>query len=223
MKIEKIELLTNKLKDQADFYANTLRLPVETFDDKIVVKTGKSEIVFKKSDTPAYYHFAFNIPSLQIQDAIDWLEAPLNSGDSRVEILTNRGKKIVNFKAWGAEAVYFYDAAGNILEFIARKPANIENDAEFSEKSIKYISEIGVAVSNVKYHFDHLNVRHDVPFYSGNTHDFCAAGDAEGLFILVLANSKYWLPTKRNAKRFPLTVHFRTTGRLKEYKYEGES
>lgn len=216
MQIDKIVLLTNKLEEQRDFYRKILKLPVEEFENKIIVTTGKSKVVFEKSSTPAYYHFAFNIPSNQIQDAVEWLEP-------KIETLTNRGKKIVNFKAWEAAAVYFHDPAGNIVEFIARKPAKIADDKEFNENSIKYISEIGVAVRNVKYHFDHLNLRHNVPFYSGNTHDFCAAGDAEGLFILVLADSKYWMPTELNAKRFPLTAYFKTTGGLKEYKYEGES
>lgn len=216
MKIEKIVLLTDKLEEQRDFYRDVLELPVEESTNKITVKTGKSEVVFEKSTTPAYYHFAFNIPSNQIHQALEWIE-------ERTEILTNRGKKIVNFKSWEAEAVYFHDSAGNVVELIARKPAKIPNDKYFNSKSIKYISEIGVAVRNVKYHFDHLNMRHNVPFYSGNTHDFCAAGDAEGLFILVLADSKTWIPTELNAKQFPLTAYFKTTGGLKEYKYEGES
>lgn len=216
MNIEKIVLLTDKLEKQRDFYGNILELPVETFENHIIVKTGKSEVVFKRSNTPAYYHFAFNIPSNQINEALEWVE-------ERAEILSNRGKKIVDFKAWEAQAVYFHDPAGNVVELIARQPAKIESDQVFTADSLKYISEIGVAVRNVKYHFDHLNLRHNVPFYSGNTRDFCAAGDAEGLFILVLANSKYWLPTELKAKQFPLTAYFKTTGGLKEYKYEGES
>ena len=51
---------------------------------------------------------------------------------------------IAQFENWNANAVYFYDNNGNILEFIARHDLQNNQFTPFNSESILNISEIGI-------------------------------------------------------------------------------
>ena len=88
------------------------------------------------------YHFAFNIPANQPEEAIIWAY-------NRIELIRNPETHLItNFDNWRAQAVYFYDNNGNLVEFIGRTDLNNNSDAEFSSKSILNISEIGIVTDH---------------------------------------------------------------------------
>ena len=115
MLIKKLQLLTDNLEETGKFYGQILDLPVlHKSDCFITFLTGESELSFHLStgERPKY-HFAFNIPCNQIEQALAWMEG-------KATLLPIEGKgPIVDFSNWNAKAFYFLDNNENILEFIA--------------------------------------------------------------------------------------------------------
>ncbi|MCB0651724.1 MAG: hypothetical protein KDC85_10650 [Saprospiraceae bacterium] len=189
MKIRKLTLFTSRLNEQINFYRDTLELKMLTSGkDFAEFRVGSSVLRFegKRGATP--YHFAFNIPSYQENDAWQWLK-------NRLEIIPFDTQEIIPFENWNANAIYFYDAEKNIVEFIARRNLGYEDSIPFSSESIVEISEIGVPLTDIIPVHEHLTAELSLPVYSGSTERFCAMGDERGLFILINTHKKReWFP-----------------------------
>src|SRR6185369_320094 len=137
----------------------------------------------------------------QIEEAAAWIAA-------KAKLATSNGLTI--FKSgtgWNANMVYFYDAAGNILEFIARHNQANASDEPFSEQSIISISEIGLAVVDVEQTVKWLCDTLGVTVYDGaGSNSFSAVGDESGLFIVV-KQGRVWYPETGIAARLnPVSV-----------------
>lgn len=193
MRIKFLQIFTQNLQEQRDFYENQLGLPLKNaFEDNFQVQIGFSvlKIQLKKDATP--YHIAFHIPAYQEEKALQWLK-------QRVSILKNEADEIVDFPAWKAKSIYFYDADKNVVEFISRRHCFLENSEKFSAKNIVGIAEIGVATNNVKKNYDFLNQKIGLEKFTGDYERFCATGDDEGLFIVINKNEKGWFPSNDKA------------------------
>jgi catechol-2,3-dioxygenase len=202
MKIKELKIYSNHLKEQKEFYVSLFGL--ELANDSaflFTVKVGDSLLSFIKSEDNPYYHYAINIPSNQILESSEWLR-------ERVNILPYEDKEIVNFPAWNANSIYFYDADKNIVEFIARRNININSNNSFSSNSLLHISEIGLPTNDVPKAFNKLNKHYALEKYDCDLRKFCAVGDEYGLFIVVNYNSKKWLPFQDEALPFPFEIHF---------------
>src|SRR5687768_1312330 len=116
MKINKLILLTSRLEEQTEFYKNVLGFKVvEQTPDHTSFKIGTSILSFYFRETATPYHFAFNIPANQINEALTWLK-------TKVEVLRDdENNEVQDFIEWNAKAIYFYDMDNNIVELIARK------------------------------------------------------------------------------------------------------
>jgi catechol-2,3-dioxygenase len=147
------------------------------------------------------YHFAFNIPTNQITEAKNWLER------KGIKLLNFDNQDIIPFPNWNAQAMYFLDTTGNIVEFIARQDLPPSSPAQFSAHSILSISEIGLPVPEIKPVFEQINQNFSLPMYSkiSNLTSFCAAGSSEGLLIIVPLN-RAWFPTQTINGVFPLEI-----------------
>jgi len=202
MKIKELKLYSNHLTEQKEFYTSLFGLElVNDSATSFTVKVGDSLLSFIKSDDNPYYHFAINIPSNQIIESAKWLS-------ERADILPYMDKDIVDFPAWNAKSIYFYDADKNIVEFIARRNLDIKSNDSFSGKSLLQLSEIGIPTSNVPVLFNKLNKDYALENYDCDLRRFCAVGDEYGLFIVVNYNLKKWLPTQDEALPFPFEIHF---------------
>ena len=208
MKIQELHLFTSvPLAIQKDFYAKVLGFECFTESEQAIsFQAGQSTLHFRWSEDVSYYHFAFNIPFTQMKAALAWVKA-------RVAILADGTQEIIDFPAWKANAIYFKDPAGNILEFIGRKDIPSHTNDSFSIQSILNISEIGLPSNDVLAYRKQLEERISVPHYSGDSPRFMAMGDPEGLFILVNQNEKLWYPTETPAKAFPLEVIIHNQGK----------
>jgi catechol 2,3-dioxygenase-like lactoylglutathione lyase family enzyme len=212
MHLHHLRLFTDKLQELNHFYAETLGFPITSAAaGTITFRAGSSLFNFSRCGAPSYYHFAFNIPSFQIREALEWL-------GRRVEVLRDGDRQIIDFSNWNAEAVYFADPAGNIVEFIARRDRQLRAGGPFSIDNMEGISEIGLPVADVRSTFDKLHRQTGLSKYWGDYTHFCAAGDPRGLFIIVDEASKTWYPTDKPARSFPLWVSFSEAG----MKYELE-
>ena len=209
MNITYLELSAKDLKVQRDFYADILGLTVTLDSSTLEVKAGKTDLVFTQAPTEfnGAYHFAFNIPENQFAAAKKWTS-------SRVPLLRDEsGQDEFESKSWNSDSVYFTDAAGNILEFIARHNLKDAADQEFDSRQILNVSEIGLPSENVIGFANELCARLDVSvFLQEANENFTPVGDDHGLFILP-AKDRLWKPDSGvPAKLLPVKVKGEANG-----------
>ncbi|MCB9250363.1 MAG: VOC family protein [Ignavibacteriales bacterium] len=202
MIINKLKLFTRNLNEQKEFYKFILELELlEETTDSFSVKVGESILTFVQGDDNPFYHFAFNIPSFQIHESYEWIK-------QKIDTLTYEGKDIIRFDSWNAEALYFYDADKNLVEFIARKNLNLVSQEKFSKENILYISEIGIPTLDISKVFNTLNNESGLEIYDGDFESFCAIGNETGLFIVMNYLVKKWMPTMEEGKPSPFEIVF---------------
>lgn len=201
MTITHLVLYTNHLQQQVQFYSQVLQLAAVSISDTAATyRTPGTTLTWHTGQAGAPYHFAFNIPANKATEAIAWLK-------QRVTLIPFEGKELVDFPNWNAESVYFYDADGNILEFIARKNLGNAVNEPFGPGQILNVSEVGLAVENIETTYNQLNQLSPLPVYWGNFNVFCAAGCEDGLFIIVDRHQKQWFPTLHAAHSANLNVY----------------
>ncbi|WP_291285468.1 VOC family protein [Flavobacterium sp.] len=193
MKLQHLQIQTNDIHQTAAFYQDVLHLPILKKDsNSISIQAGESVLKFiENPQFDSIYHFAFNIPKNKLQEAIQWATNQLDL------IVIEDANVIANFESWNANAVYFYDNNGNILEFIARYDLDNAQTESFSSKSILNISEIGIVNEHPLDLANQLGIQHDLELFSKNDNNelFAAVGNDEGLLIIVRPG-RNWYPTQ---------------------------
>lgn len=188
MKIEKLEIATADIEKQLHFYRDLLSLEIrDQKEGSFETVMGFSILRFREDKNFTPYHIALHIPDNQEGKALAWLK-------SRVSILKSNQDEIVDFSAWDAKSVYFYDEDKNIMEFIARRDFNKPSSEVFTENSLLGIAEIGMATNNIEEKFNFLHRQCALEVFDGNFEKFCAIGDHQGLFITIDKNLKDWFP-----------------------------
>ncbi len=203
MKIQTLSLLTADINATADFYQDTLGLSLIAQDNNSVsFKAGYSVLKFiSTKDEQPTYHFAFNIPCNQIEQALKWAKEKMTI------IPETENNIIADFKNWNAKAFYFYDNNRNIVEFIARFDLNNESDQSFSGASLVSISEAGIPVTNVEQACEELKNKYGLDYFAKQPplKGFAAVGNDEGLLIVVDIN-RNWYPTHQPSAAFYISV-----------------
>lgn len=210
MRITRLELLSADLQVQRDYYADVLELPVNLMPSVLEVEAGATDLVFKQawSDFEGAYHFAFNIPENQFHAAKEWIS-------SRVPLLRdNDGQEEFASKSWNSDSVYFLDAAGNVLEFIARHNLKYAVDGDFGSEQILNVSEIGLPSEGVVEFANQLCTKLGLSvFMQEPNENFTPVGDDHGLFILP-AKDRIWKPDSGvPARLLPVKVNGEANGR----------
>ncbi len=201
MKILELKLPTAKLDELKTFYTGKLGFELlNESANSFTIKTGNSKLTFisDKNSSGNYYHYAFNIPENQLNEAAEWLK-------KFTTLLEHENSYVIDFPNWNAHSIYFYDPSGNIVELIARHNLDNASEAKFSTKSIINISEVGMPVESVADFYAELNEKLGLSLWDGNTETFAAIGDEEGLFIVVTTN-RNWFPTDKPCNIYPLEI-----------------
>ena len=189
-RIVALRLLTaTPLDEMRAFYGGTLGLPVRTRGEhELVVVTGASEVTFVRVDDSngaPFYHFAFNIPENKILAARAW---QLERGELFITPPQLRDPAfpddVRHFRSWNAHSVFFWDPAGNVLEYIARHDLGNAAGGGFSQADILYASEIGFVVDDVAAAAAKLQSALALSQYRNAGENFCATGDELGLVLL---------------------------------------
>ena len=197
MRILEVELLTPDPTATARFYGEVLGLPAA---GPLAWQIGFSRLQFRVAPpgTAPFYHVAFSLALPHLLAAHEWVAArqPLLPGPT--------GSTLVDFPNWRAQAFYFHDPTGNILECIARPGAGPLGGATLADW-LTGIGEIGAAVPDVPAAAEHLHRAAAVPYYPPGPRlpHFTPLGTDEGLFILS-GVGRGWLPTGRPAEQHPL-------------------
>jgi len=195
MKINQLELGTQRLQEMKEFYLNLIGFKLIFADAGIfTVQAGASTLAFRASSDKIqpFYHFAFNIPTNLLPDSMRWLQARgvefLSSEDGEVAI--DQGPK------WNAHSCYFHDPAGNIVEFIARHDLDNAQSLAFTVEDVLCISEIGVPVTEVQTVVDELRSECGLDVWkSENNPKFVAMGSEDGI-VIVVNHTRPWFPSK---------------------------
>lgn len=212
MKILGLKLEANNLDTILEFYSETLGLKIlEQTPTALRFQAGDTQLTFiAKSTTKAQYHFAFNIATNHLAQAIEWAQVT-----GLVLLPSPKNETITYFDTWKAQSIYFWDKNGNLLEFIAREDSQIEKSVPFFPKEMLNISEIGLITKKPIATGEAIQNQIGVDFFSKATPlaEFCALGDDDGLLILVTPN-RTWYPTDVLALRSPATIQVEVEGQL---------
>lgn len=216
MFINKLELSALDLIAQRDFYANVLELPVHLEGDSLLVKAGKTDLIFNQAPSgwTGAYHFCFNIPENQFPHAKAWIS-------SRIPLLKDdRGNNEFPSESWNSTSLYFKDTAGNILEFIARHDQKNSVNSPFNSGQILQVSEIGLASKNVIAFAEELCAKLGVSVYRQEPNEtFTPIGDEDGLFILPIEGRIWYPQTGVPAQMLDVNVAVEVNG--KSFRLEG--
>lgn len=215
MKIQHLHLKTTPLAEMRRFYTVQLGFSeLESGPEYFTISAGASTLRFEQAEGGAYYHFAFNIPDPDVEAAAVWLR-------EKHAILDWNGKEVIDFDAWNAQAVYFRDPAGNIVEFIGRRNLGWPTQGAFTAASIGSISEMGVPTQDIRAVDQELAQVAGLVRFDCDIQRFCAIGDEEGLFIVIDRNQKKWIPKMDLALPFPFTAQIENKGNF-EVRFEQE-
>lgn len=204
MHITELRLKSHMLADLRLFYTRQLGLPLlEDSGGHLVLQVGGTRLVFEQADAGSqpFYHFAFDVPENQFLAAKTWIE-------QRVMLLMAGNEDHFHLLDWNAHNVYFYDAAGNIVELIARHNMRTAAAGPFSSESLLYVSEIGLPTPDVPGTVDVLQQELGLNMWRGDSNGFVAMGDELGLCVVV-AEERNWFPTDDPAEVHPLVVTMR--------------
>ncbi|MCM3630645.1 hypothetical protein M3194_25260 [Paenibacillus glycanilyticus] len=199
MIIQHLELYTHVLEEQKSFYARVLGMPItKETADSFTVRAGYTRLTFKRANERRIYHFAVNVEENKLDSAVGYLKA-------RIPLLSDGAQEIFRFEDWNAHACYFYDAAGNIVEFIARHNLASHSPGAFSIQDLMGISELGMAVEAVADTVRYCSEELGLAPWRGNGTTFQPVGDEHGLFI-VATQDRAWFPTQDRAEAAPFSI-----------------
>ena len=204
MRIYRLDLWTTDLAALRPFYADLLQLPVLSATAAILsLQAGHTRLTFTPAPAGWHgrYHFAFNIAPDHFAAAKVWLA-------TRVPLIRDStGADEFYSENWDADMVYFYDPAGNIVEWIARHTLPPDATPWPAIPTPLGISEIGLGTPDVPQAVASLAATLGAPIYRGpGSATFTPVGDEDGLFIVVQAG-RIWFPdTGIPADRSPVTA-----------------
>ncbi|OKP85977.1 hypothetical protein A3844_14570 [Paenibacillus helianthi] len=210
--IKKLKLFCRNLNQMIEFYTGVLNLPISRNDaQSFCLTVGSSQLDYEyQRNHNSPYHFAFNIPENQIEDAMNWLK-------NRVELMDDNGDLIIFFEDWNAHSIYFKDPDGNIVELIARHNLNNSSTHEFSGKSLLNVSEIGLPVPDVLSAATFFGEKYNLSPWRGQSETFTAVGDENGLIILV-KQGRVWFMSDVKAEPQYISVLLKGHGEFEIHK-----
>jgi catechol 2,3-dioxygenase-like lactoylglutathione lyase family enzyme len=189
------------------FYVGCLGFTADVDGDRLTLTTGGgSHVTFEPApgDAGPFYHFALLVPGDRYAAARSWLEPCAG-------LLTRPGQPSTTFRfdAWDADACYFHDPAGNIVELIAHRGVGEmhADGAGFTAGELLGISEIGLVVADPPAAADTL-ASAGVDLWSGGVEgrDALAFIGRQAHTLILCAPGRPWLPTQRPAECHPVTA-----------------
>ncbi len=234
-RILQLRLLTAvPLQEMKDFYHDLIGLPIlEEKSDAITFGGGQTPVTFvnsKPENGEPFYHVAFNIPENKILGAYEW-QKPRTPLDRLGDHLRDPRfpDEVVHFRHWNAHSIFFWDPAGNLIEYIARHDLKNGAPRDFTAKDILYASEIAFIADDVTNTALEIRKRLGLEQYRGGDDHFRALGDEHGL-LLVIYRGRRWGYNQASARPtsvFPTAAKIRGSRAEKytvaSYPYEIET
>lgn len=210
---KKVTLYTNQLEDMKGFYEYQLGFRIVEEDEiSFTLSIGESQLVFRESERAAVYHFALNIPGNQFTLAKWW-------AGERVTLNRQEGMDEVFYANFDADAFYFQDPAGNVVEFIARR--SVDRMGNFTVDSLLDISEVSITTPDVEEVGEAIESM-DIPVRGNKGIDpkslnFLGSGHT---YIILVAPKRTWYFSKQKSETHPLSIEL-SDGRQIDITEEG--
>jgi hypothetical protein len=186
-----LEAPVARLAEVAQFYESALELPLS---GRLAFQVGETEIELRPSRGAPFYHFALLLPGDRFAAALAWAQA-------RATLLPEPGS-VFDFDFWDAQACYFLDPAGNIVELIAhRSIAPSGKTGTFGPAELVGVSEVGL-VGDLPTLATALDDALGLEVWSGSVDEpggLAFVGEQARTFILA-PPGRGWLPTGRPAE-----------------------
>ena len=212
MNIQNVTMDASNFKKTKQFYLTHLAFPLASEDgNSFSILVGQTTLTFHKAlegDTP-FYHFAFNVPSNQFDEAKAWAK-------SKVPLSTEEGDDEVYFENIDAKSIYFEDPAGNIVEFICRLSDATASDEPFSAASLQKMSEMSLVVQNK---LEASSLLQDVGIFNRSDEEILPTGltfigdRADATYLLLVNEGRTWYFSTKQAASHPLSITL-TNGEL---------
>jgi catechol 2,3-dioxygenase-like lactoylglutathione lyase family enzyme len=188
-----------KLADLTAFYSAVLGARTDREDEQL--RIGETELVFEGAAGSPFYHFALLVPGDRFDAALQWAYA-------HVELLpdSQSGELVFDFQNWEAQAVYFHDPAGNIVELIAHTGVGEgRGSGTFEPTELLGLSEIGLIGDSAELVRDLQAV--GLRLWDGVLSPGRLAFLGERTRTLIVAEpGRGWLPTGRPAEAHRVDV-----------------
>jgi catechol 2,3-dioxygenase-like lactoylglutathione lyase family enzyme len=209
VRIRGLTLATRDVAGQSAFWGQTLGLPVRDVPGGTEVSLRHSTVLFEQASpgSEPRYHFAVNIPPGKIEEAAAWIEERRALLSFHDDPDVPEGATIVHTDR-GASAVYFLDAAGNVVELMANDHLDYHGpDEEFGPHSLLEVAEIGVATADTEAMRDAIQDALSAEILWGGRKGWLltAIGDDHGV-VIVAPTGRGWIPVGLPAQPFPTTI-----------------
>jgi catechol 2,3-dioxygenase-like lactoylglutathione lyase family enzyme len=183
-------------RELADFYGSRLGLSMASSSGEPSFQIGETTLDFVAGPGAAFYHFALLVPGNRFDAALAW-------ANERTTLLPEprTGEVVFDFDFWDANACYFEDPAGNIVELIAHRGIDgTDADGPFLAAELTGLSELGL-VGDLPEMAESL-ARLGLHGWAGSADPsggLAFVGEQARTLILA-ARGRGWLPTGRAAE-----------------------
>jgi catechol 2,3-dioxygenase-like lactoylglutathione lyase family enzyme len=193
MRFAHVRLVASDPQAVLQFYACELGLPREAGSG---VRVGETVLEFASAVGEPFYHFAFLIPGDRFDAALEWARA-------RVTLL---GESVYDFPAWDAQACYFHDPAGSIVELIAHRGiAETGATGGFRAGELVGLSELGL-VGDMAAMGEALHDRLGLEVWDGTLTGSLAFVGEQARTLILARPGRGWLPTGRPSEPHPVSL-----------------
>jgi catechol 2,3-dioxygenase-like lactoylglutathione lyase family enzyme len=194
------------------FYGESLGFAVRSKDAGMRLDVGAGSLEFVAAAGPArpFYHLALLVPGNRYEAARAWVERS-------AALLSRPGQTTTTFRfdAWDANACYFHDPAGNIVELIAHRGIDEAPSPSggFQAAELAGISEVGIVARDPAAAAQTLSSA-GLDLWSGQVEgdDALAFIGGQAHTLILCAPGRPWLPTQRPAECHPVTATLRLAG-----------
>lgn len=205
MNINHVTMYASNYEATKHFYETIVKFPLTSEEhNRFTIKVGKTTVTFVQAplEEKPFYHFAFDVPSNQFEEAKTWTKG-------KIELSQEQGNDEVYFAFIDAKSIYFEDPAGNIVEFICRFSDAEPNDERFTASSLQKVSEMSIVVSDKLKAVSSL---HEVSIFERDHEEIIADGLSfmgereDATYLLLVNEGRTWFFSNKKSTAFPVEI-----------------
>lgn len=205
MKIEHVKMYASNFYATKDFYITKFDFPLISEEkNSFTLKVGETAVTFIEAplNEKPFYHFAFDIPANQFEEAKAWTKG-------KITLSEEQGEDDVYFAGIDAKSIYFEDPAGNIVEFICRLSEGKQSTEPFNASSLQKMSEMSLVVADK---LSAVSALHTISIFERDQKEITAEGLTfvgerdDASYLLFVNEGRRWFFSNKTSKVFPVEI-----------------